>query len=275
MSGLGYEEKKQKLWNLLKEYRGQGIIVAFSGGTDSSLVLKMVSETCRESGGRIYAVTMQTRLHPVSELEAARRTAGEIGAEHIVIQVDELMEAGIRDNPTDRCYRCKRHLFSKMKEKAQELGVQILVEGTNEEDLYVYRPGIRAIREMGIQSPLAKAGLTKAEVRRLAAEYGLSVAEKPASPCLATRFPYGVRLDYREMEKAAKGEEFLKKYGLYNVRLRVHGAVARLEVDEKEFPNVLEHRKDIIRYLKELGYSYITLDLEGFRSGSMDVEILG
>ncbi|MCI8637569.1 MAG: ATP-dependent sacrificial sulfur transferase LarE [Coprococcus sp.] len=295
MPGLGYEKKKRKLWNLLKECKGHNIIVAFSGGTDSSLLLKMVCEVCGgehlsapspaiddsdtdgpepEAAGKIYAVTMQTCLHPVSEMETARRTAREIGAEHIVIQINELMEAGIMDNPPDRCYRCKRYLFSKMKEKAGELGAKILLEGTNEDDMHVYRPGIRALGELGIRSPLAEAGFTKAEVRRLAAEYGLSVAEKPASPCLATRFPYGTRLDYREMEKVAEGEEFLKECGLYNVRLRIHGTIARIEVDEKDFPLLLKYRGEVIRRLKKLGYSYVSMDLEGFRSGSMDGGIL-
>lgn len=271
MPGLEYEEKKQKLWETLGKYRGHNIIVAFSGGTDSSLLLKLVCKACGSDD--VYAVTMQTRLHPMAEIESARETAREIGAKHIVIRTDELREAGILENPVDRCYRCKKYLFSKMKEKAEELCADILIEGTNEDDLHVYRPGIRAIQELGFQSPLAEAGLTKAEVRRLAAKYGLSVSEKPASPCLATRFPYGSRLDYRDLQKVAEGEEFLKKYGLDNVRLRIHGEIARIEVDEKNLSKVVENRREIVRYLKELGYSYITLDLEGFRSGSMDIGI--
>lgn len=146
----------------------------------------------------------------------------------------------------------------------------MIMDGTNEDDLHVYRPGLRALKELGIISPLAEEKVTKAEVRELAEEYGLSVASKPAMPCLATRFPYGTDLTYEKLEKVEKGEAFIRKLGLYNLRLRVHGGIARVEVDEQEIAKILQHREEIVRYLRQLGYSYITLDLEGFRSGSMD-----
>ena len=195
----------------------------------------------------------------------------QIAAHESVIPVDELESAGIGDNPTDRCYRCKKFLFMQMLQKAEELGVRRILEGTNEDDLHVYRPGIRALKELGIKSPLADAGMTKADVRRLAAEYGMPVAAKPAAPCLATRFPYGTKLTYEKLEAVGKGEDFLKTLGFRNVRLRVHDAIARIEVDVEEFPLVSEHRKEIINVLSGLGYPYVTLDLAGFRSGSMDI----
>ncbi len=265
-----YQDKKQKLLNRMEQYAAQDIMVAFSGGVDSSLLLKLACEAAARTGKKVYGVTVQTRLHPPGEITEAERLCREIGACHIVLSVDELREAGIMDNPTDRCYRCKKHLFQKILERAAFLGVNVVLEGTNEDDLHVYRPGIRALKELEIISPLAQAGLTKAEVRELAKEYGLSVASKPAAPCLATRFPYGTSLTCEKMEQVEKGEGFLKKFAFQNLRLRVHQDIARIEVQGTDFEKLMEHREEIVSYLKGLGYRYVTLDLEGFRSGSMD-----
>ncbi len=269
-----YEEKKTRLKQQIQVYAEEGCIVAFSGGVDSSLLLKQVCESAgnltQPGSGKIYAVTMQTRLHPVCEMKHAREVAEEIGTAHMVIPVDELEEAGISQNPPDRCYRCKKHLFLKIRQSARQLGIKNILEGTNEDDLHVYRPGLKAIRELGVISPLADAGFTKADIRRLAEEYGLSVSDRPAMPCLATRFPYGTSLSYEGLKKVEQGETYLKSFGLYNVRLRIHDCIARIEVDPEAFPILLKHSQKIISYLKGLGYSYVTLDLEGFRSGSMD-----
>lgn len=268
-----YVEKREKLIRKMAQYARQDVMVAFSGGVDSSLLLKLAHEAAQKTGKEVYAVTMQTRLHPVREIEEAKRVCEEIGAVHIVIAVDELEEAGIMNNPVERCYLCKKHLFLKMKERASELGINVILEGTNEDDLHVYRPGIKALKELQIISPLAEAGLTKAEVRKMACEYGISVSSKPATPCLATRFPYGTELTYEKMARVEKGEAFLKEIGLHNVRVRVHDKLARIEIDESTFGEFLTHKKEIADYLKSLGFIYITLDLEGFRSGSMDVGI--
>lgn len=266
----GYEEKKRKLKEQMRVYAKEKCMVAFSGGVDSSLLLKLACGSKRVKGN-IYAVTMHTQLHPACEIEHAAKVAEEIGAVHLVILADELMEAGIDRNPQDRCYRCKKYLFTKIQEKASSLGVPTILEGTNADDLHVYRPGLKAIRELGIISPLADAGFTKADVRRLAEEYRLSVSNRPAVPCLATRFPYGTALSYEEMRKVEQGEKFLKSLGLYNVRLRIHHEIARIEADSEAFPVLLQNRENVISYIKQLGYSYVTLDLEGFRSGSMDI----
>lgn len=268
-----YLEKRKHLIRKMAQYAGQDVMVAFSGGVDSSLLLKLAYEAAQKTGKEVYAVTMQTRLHPAGEIEEAKRVCEEIGAVHIVIAVDELEEAGIMNNPVERCYLCKKHLFLKMKERASDLGINVILEGTNEDDLHVYRPGIKALKELQIISPLAEAGLTKAEVRKMACEYGISVSSKPATPCLATRFPYGTELTYEKMARVEKGEDFLKKIGLHNVRVRVHDKLARIEIDESTFGEFLTHKKEITDYLKSLGFIYITLDLEGFRSGSMDVGI--
>ncbi|EOS76440.1 hypothetical protein C819_01700 [Lachnospiraceae bacterium 10-1] len=268
-----YSVKKEQLLLKINEYAGQNVIVAFSGGVDSTLLLKIACDMAKKEGTKVYAVSIQTRLHPMGEMEEAKKTCQELEAEHVVISIDELKEAGIMNNPVNRCYLCKKFLFSKIKDFASKLEISRILEGTNEDDLHVYRPGIKALKELGIKSPLAEAGLTKAEVRNLASEYGLKTASKPSAPCLATRFPYGTELAYEDMERVEKGEAYLKSFGLYNVRIRAYGKTARIEVDVASFAKVLAHKQDIITYLKELGFIYITLDLEGFRSGSMDVEI--
>lgn len=263
--------KADKLRKIIKQYAQQDVMVAFSGGVDSALLLKLAHMAAEENGRQAYAVTVHTRLHPAGEMEQAEKLCREIGAKHMAVSIDELEEAGILDNPVERCYLCKKSLFAKIKELAASFQVTTVIEGTNQDDLRAYRPGIRALRELGIASPLAEAGMRKEEVRRLAAEYGLPVASKPSLPCLATRFPYGTRLTYEKMKKADEGEVFLKSFGLHNVRLRVHGDIARLEVDEEAFSKILLYKKEIIDKLKGLGYLYVVLDLEGFRSGSMDV----
>lgn len=268
-----YEECRHSLKDIMRNLAGQDILVAFSGGVDSSLLLKMACEEAKLSQKKVYAVMLHTMLHPSGEVKSARETAEETGAEFIVLEIDELQNAGISDNPPDRCYLCKKYLFSELKKKAAKLSVPVIIEGTNADDLHVYRPGIMAVQELGILSPLADAQMTKEDVRKMAAEYGMKVSKKASVPCLATRFPYGTVLSYDEMLKVDSGERYLKKIGFYNVRLRVYGSLVRIEVDLHELSKVLEARAEIMAYLKELGYTYVTVDLEGFRSGSMDCEL--
>ncbi|WP_461812984.1 ATP-dependent sacrificial sulfur transferase LarE [Faecalimonas sp.] len=268
-----YEEKRKKLLERIDNLTKENIVLAFSGGVDSSLLLKICCDASKKSGKKVYAITVETELHPMKDVEIATMVAKEAGAKHLIIRIDELHEAGIQYNPVDRCYLCKKLLFSKLKEKAKELCIQTIVEGTNEDDLHVYRPGIRALKELEILSPLAECGFTKKEVRKLAEEYGISVANRPATPCMATRFPYGTELDYEKMRSVEEGEEWLRTFGFYNVRIRVHGDLARIEIDEKDMEILLRNRIKIIKKLKTLGYSYITIDLEGFRSGSMDINL--
>ena len=270
---MTYEEKKIKLQKQMREYAEGDVLVAFSGGADSSLILKLAVQAASETGHKVYGIMMHTMLHPVGEVEDAKVVAEEIGAEFRVLEIDELKGADILDNPVDRCYRCKKYLFRNLIEEGEKLGVSAMMEGTNEDDLHVYRPGLRAIHELGIHSPLADAGMTKAEVRRLAGELGISVSNKPSMPCLATRFPYGTRISYDAMRKVDEGEAYIRELGFYNVRLRIHQDIVRIEVDADEMPKLLEHRDQIIQKLKALGYDYITVDLEGFRSGSMDIHV--
>lgn len=268
-----YEEKCEKLFRILDKLTKENTAVAFSGGVDSSLLLKLLCIKAKSRGTLVYAIAAHTELHPSGDLEIAKRVAEESGAAFTVLKLQELEEADIVNNPIDRCYRCKKLLFKEIKRKAEELGAKILIEGTNLDDTKVYRPGLKAIEELGIKSPLKDAGFTKKEIRKLAATYDISVADRPSTPCLATRFPYGAVLSLEKMKKVEQGEAFLRELGLYNVRLRVHGETARIEVDEKDMPKLLESRKEVVEFLKGLGYWYITLDMEGFRSGSMDIGI--
>lgn len=216
-------------------------------------------------------MTMDTVLHPKADLEIAKEVLARTGAVHEVLTLDELAVPEMHDNPVKRCYYCKKALYTKMLDFAREMGAGVLLEGSNEDDLHVYRPGLQAVKELGVISPLAECGVTKAEVRKLAAEYEIPVADRPSAPCLATRLPYGTEIDLELLKRIDEAENYLKKFGWKNVRLRVHGEVTRLEVDAEVFSEVVEHREEIIEYLKNQGFKYVTLDLEGFRSGSMDI----
>lgn len=278
-------EKYRVLKEQMERYISGGIVVAFSGGVDSALLLKLACMVA-EGRGAVYAVTAETRLHPKGDLEAAKQTAKECGALHKVLQIDELAETGIEKNPPDRCYRCKKEIFVKVKELAEELGAGFVLEGTNADDLTQYRPGIRALRELQIVSPLADCGLTKAEIRELAEYLHIKAADRPSAPCLATRLPYGMELSYELLAKIDEGERYLRELGFYNVRLRVYelteiagtdkweerkSRLARVEVDMGDMPKLFKYRRELIKKLKELGFHRITVDLEGFRSGSMDL----
>lgn len=270
--------KKEKLLSLMDEYGQHDICLAFSGGVDSSLLLKIACDSGRRNGTKVWGVTFDTMLHPACDLENARRQAAEMSACHVVLSIDELSQESIRHNPVNRCYLCKYSLFSALRTFAEENGCKTVLDGTNEDDLHVYRPGIQALKELEIKSPLAACGLTKTEVKELAAEYGISAASRPSTPCMATRLPYGAELSYELLKKIERGEEYLRKElnhegNQRNIRLRIHGEIARIEVDTECYSEVIEKREKISKELKALGFSYLTLDLEGFRSGSMDIHV--
>lgn len=265
------QTKKELLRERMKEYCRNDVCVAFSGGVDSSLLLVLACEAAEKSGAKVYALTMDTVLHPKADLEIAQKVLARTTAVHEVLHMDELAVPEIRFNPVNRCYLCKKELYSKMLRFASDKGIDTLLEGSNEDDLHVYRPGLRAVRELGVKSPLAECGMTKAEVRLLASEYSIPVADRPSAPCLATRLPYGTEIDPDLLKRIDRAEEAIRELGFRNVRVRVHGEIARLEVDVQDFPAVLEHQKELLTILKAGGFPYLTLDLEGFRSGSMDI----
>ena len=264
---------REMLQARMRELVSEDICLAFSGGVDSSLLLKVAADAAAETGKKVYAVTFDSRLHPSCDLRIARQVAGELGGIHQVMEGDELEQEEIRMNPVNRCYLCKRHLFMTLKKLAGEKGVRRILDGTNEDDMHVYRPGIRALKELGIISPLAELHITKEAVKGMASEYGISVASRPSTPCMATRLPYNTRIDYDVLDRIAQGEAYLRDVLPGNVRLRLHGGIARLEVDNEAFARLLDMRADVVRQLKGLGFTYVALDLEGFRSGSMDVGI--
>ncbi len=267
------KDRYHALEDYLKDLLKEDVAIAFSGGVDSTLLLHMCIEAAKKNGTHVYAYTVHSDMHPLADIGHAKRYAMDAGVIHTVLTVDELNEAGIRNNPTDRCYRCKYALFSKIKKTAAGLGIRNIIEGTNEDDLHVYRPGLKALSELSILSPLAHFHITKDEVRYLAGQKGISVAKRPSSPCMATRFPYGTLLTYDLMKKVDKAEASLREMGFTNVRVRVHGNIARIETDPDFMGPILQMRSALVSGLKEIGVDYVTLDLEGFRSGSMDINI--
>ena len=266
-------EIKKRLEQRISVYAKEDICLAFSGGVDSSLLLKVAAEAAEKMGKTVYAVTFDSRLHPSCDLEIAARVAKELGGVHRVVSVNELEQKEIRFNPVNRCYLCEKKLFRSLKDFAGKMNIPYIMDGTNEDDLHVYRPGIKALRELGIISPLAELHITKAQVKALASWYGISVASRPSAPCMATRLPYNTEIDYDILNRIGRGEEFVSSLVKGNVRLRLHKDIVRIEVDREAMGELMERSSEIVSYLKELGFSYITMDLEGFRSGSMDVGI--
>ncbi len=244
----------------------QGLCLAFSGGVDSTLLLAVAAQT----NGHVEAVTFQTQLHPAADLPEAQRMAQALHVPHHIITVDEFADARIMQNPPERCYFCKKLLFQTLRDFATEQGLSVVADGTNADDLQTYRPGLRAVGELGIASPLAELRITKAEVRAMASALGLEVADRPSAPCLATRLPYGTPIEVETLRRIEVGETYLKSLGFPLVRLRLHGDVVRLEVPKDRLGDLLAQADDLTEMLKELGFAYITLDLAGFRSGSMD-----
>ena len=250
----------------------KGISIAYSGGVDSTLLLKAAVDAASSQERRVLAVILETKLHPHSDIILAMTRAKELHAIPAVIPIDEFQEPEIMNNPINRCYLCKRLLFSKLKELAVKKGCTFICDGTNKDDEKEYRPGMKVLKELDIHSPLLELGITKAEVRSISAALGLSTASVPSTPCLATRLPYNTHLDVVVLSRIHTGEDWLRSLGFYNVRLRFHEPLLRIEIDCSDFELLLDHREKIIEKMKTLGFVYTTLDLEGFRSGSMDIK---
>lgn len=265
--------------NELKEYLKplimDGLCIAFSGGVDSSLLLKVACDLAQEQTKSVLAVTFDTTLHPKGDITIAQKVAKELGAQHHIINVDERKQVDIKFNPVDRCYRCKKYLFENLIEFSNKNNLKYIIDGTNFDDLSAYRPGIQALKELNIRSPLAELQITKKEVRKLSELLSLSVATRPSAPCLATRLPYNTEISWDLLRNIEKGEDFLIEKGFQTCRLRVHKDILRIELPTSDFIRFLSEKENILNFLKELGFIYITLDLEGFRSGSMDIYVQG
>jgi uncharacterized protein len=246
------------------------VIVAFSGGIDSSVVAMLAH---RALGNKSLAVTIDSPLLPSGELEVAKGVAEQIRVNHLVVKLNELEIPGFSNNPPDRCYLCKKFRIKKLRELAAENDSMTIVEGTNLSDLGEYRPGLKAAKELGVYSPLLEAGLHKGEIHRVAQLLGSPMASKPAGTCLATRIPYNRRLTITQLARIDKAESYIRSVtGAKVLRVRSHGNLARIEVGagEQNLFFDLKVLSQVARGLKELGYKFVTADLEGYRSGSFD-----
>lgn len=259
------EEKEKKLAVLLEKC--MPLAVAFSGGVDSTYLLHEAVKAGKE---KVTALIMKTPSVPERELDEAVAFCKSRGISFFVLPADPFSAAGFKENGRDRCYICKHFLFSALLEKAKEEGIPFVADGTNADDRKEFRPGLRALKELDIRSPLAEAGLTKKEIRELSEKEGLPTWNKPSFSCLATRFPYGEELTVEKLRRTEAAENLLAELGFTQRRVRVHGNLARIEVLPTEIPLLLERRDMISSRLEELGFLYTTVDLKGFRSGSMD-----
>jgi uncharacterized protein len=244
-------------------------VLAYSGGVDSSVVLKAASEV---AAFPFIAVTAVSETYPAGELESAQEFARSLGVTHQTLHTGELSSEEFLRNSPDRCYHCKRELFGKLSHIAEQEGIPFVLDGSNADDLSDHRPGRRAALEFSVRSPLVEAGFSKAEVRELARSLGLPVWDKPSLACLSSRIPYGTRITTEILRTIQTAEDILHAFGLRQVRVRHHGTMARIEVDCDEFRLLLSEgfAKKITVSLKELGYTYVCLDLEGYRTGSMN-----
>lgn len=265
------ENKLKKLKEIIDEFGS--VLIAFSGGCDSSFLAKTAYDVL---GNRAIAVTANSELYTDSEVEDSKKIAADIGIKHKIISSKELRVPGFRDNPPDRCYFCKKELFSKFSRIAKKEGFNYVLDGSNYDDRDDYRPGMKAGKELNIRSPLKEAGLTKNEIRQLSRKIGLSTADKPAMACLASRFPYGMKIRKNDLKKVEKAEQFLRDLGFTQLRVRHHGDIVRIEVLPEDFKSILKKnfREGILEVFKRLGYKYITFDLEGYRTGSMNEVLL-
>jgi len=263
---MSFNEKLQHLKSIIRDC--DGAVIAFSGGVDSSLVCAVAHEVL---GERTVAATAISQTYPPGEVEWAKKATRHIGIKHMTIVTNELEDPNFAANPPERCYYCKSELLRKLDGVRKDLGFEKIFDGTNFDDFSDYRPGIRALREFGVRSPLAEAGLTKEEVRELAAEYGLPNADKPANPCLASRIPFGQEITPEKLERIAKGEEFLRSLGFRVVRVRDHGELARVEVGEEELSRARKLEVEIVKALREFGYSSAVLDPHGYRMGGANL----
>lgn len=261
------DDKFLRLQEIIADYKS--LTVAFSGGVDSSFLLKTAQDVL---GNRVLAITADSVLIPREELHAAQAFCQKYGIRQKLVYIDVLGIEKVRINPPDRCYYCKRRIFERMLDAGAEEGIFILAEGSNQDDEADYRPGMRAIRELSIRSPLREAKLCKAEIRELSKRMGLNIWNKPSMACLASRVPYGDALRSDKLRAVEQAELLLHSIGLRQCRVRVHGTLARIEVPPVDYPLIMNEKKrqEIVEAFKKYGFSYVSLDLEGFRSGSMN-----
>lgn len=260
------EEKERRLESILRD--AGSVLLGYSGGVDSTLLLRKSLDVL--GAANVLAVTAASATYDADEVDEATRLAEALGAAHERVQSTELEDEGFLLNPPERCYYCKTDLYGDLKELASARGMRAVIDGSHAEDALDFRPGLRALDEQGILSPLKEAGFTKADIRELSRRLGLPTADKPANACLASRFPYGQTITTEKLSRVGKAERVLREAGFEVVRVRHHGDVARIEVPPGDRARLLAAAGEIVPELKALGYVWVACDLEGYRSGSMN-----
>ncbi len=269
-SDVKTDDKLRRLENILTKMGS--VLIAYSGGVDSTFLAAVAHEVLEEKALAVFA---RSPLCPPQECQEAEALAKTLGFRFATIESNELDNPQFVANPPDRCYYCKRELFQQLRKVAAAKGLDWVADGSNYDDLDDYRPGRKALTELGIRSPLCEVQLTKDEIRKLSRRKWLPTWDKPASPCLASRIPYGIPVTSEILRKIAGGEQYLRSLGVRQCRLRHHGDIARIEVDENDISLLLNHqmRQDLVKQIKSLGYTYVALDLCGYRSGSLNEEL--
>lgn len=253
---------------LLAALHGLGsVIVAYSGGVDSGLLAFAAHHAL---GNRMLAVTLRSELEAASQMENATAFARQTGFAHLILPLDILKQPQVRNNTPERCYHCKKIMLSHLHRLAKEKGYNAVIEGQNKDDENEHRPGRRAVQESGTRSPLAENGLHKSEIRQIARCFGLRLWDLPATPCLATRFPYGETLELADLQRVALAEDFLRHIGFAVVRVRSQQRSARIEIPPEDMPALLAQRTEVAAYLRKIGFVHISLDLHGYQHGSYD-----